>query len=75
MLKFTNQQILTVRRSTGAKLQEHLRENSRRLLLNLRNYGTFAGVFSPENVAVLLVFWNICRKMRGIYFRLRLQLS
>ncbi|WP_250310142.1 hypothetical protein [Gardnerella sp. Marseille-Q2328] len=54
---------------------EHLRENSRRLLLNLRNYGTFAGAFSPENVAVLLVFWNICRKMRGIYFRLRLQLS
>ena len=39
---------------------EHLPENSRRLLLNLRNCGTFAGVFSPEFVAAVALFWNIC---------------
>ena len=40
---------------------EHLPDNLRRLLLNLRNYGTFPGVFPPAFVAVLTVLWNICR--------------
>ncbi|WP_421777906.1 hypothetical protein [Gardnerella sp. KA00747] len=45
---------------------EHLRENFRRLLLFWWFFGTFAGVFSPENVAVLVVFWNICGKISGV---------
>ena len=40
---------------------EHLREFFlRKMLLFWLFFGTFAGVFSPENVVVLLVFWNIC---------------
>ena len=43
---------------------EHLLEFFLRvLLLNLRNYGTFSGVFSPAFVVVLVVLWNICRKI------------
>ena len=33
----------------------------RKMLLDWPFFGTFAGVFSPENVAGLAVFWNICR--------------
>ncbi|WP_421778135.1 hypothetical protein [Gardnerella sp. KA00747] len=46
---------------------EHLREFFlRKMLLFCWFFGTFAGVFSPENVAVLLVFWNICGKIPGV---------
>ncbi|WP_250309911.1 hypothetical protein [Gardnerella sp. Marseille-Q2328] len=64
MLKFTKQQVLTVRRSTGAKLHEHLREKLRQMLLFWWFFGTFAGK-SPVFVAVLVVFWNICGKNSG----------
>ena len=66
MLKFTKQQVLTVRRSTGAKLQEHFREFFlRQMLLFWPFFGTFAGIF-PAFVAVLVVFWNICGNFPGI---------
>ena len=45
---------------------EHLPENSRRLLLFWPFFGTFAGDFSPAFVAVLVVFWNILRKIPGV---------
>ena len=65
MLKPTNQQILTVRRSNTAKLHEHLREKLRHLLLFWWFFGTFAGE-TPAFVAVLVVLWNICGRISGI---------
>ena len=44
---------------------EHLREKLRHLLLFWPFFGTFAGEF-PAFVAILVVFWNICRKIPGI---------
>ena len=35
-------------------------------IIGLLFFGTFAGVFSPENVAVLAIFWNICRRFSGV---------
>ena len=72
MLKFTKQQVIAVRRSITAKLHEHLREFFlRQMLLFWWFFGTFAGIF-PVFVAVLVVLWNICRKIVG---RLSLFLS
>ncbi|WP_421777866.1 hypothetical protein [Gardnerella sp. KA00747] len=44
---------------------EHLRENFRHLLLFWWFFGTFAGEF-PAFVAVLVVLWNICRRISGV---------